>query len=214
MASFSYHKPKDSLPYALYRPEGQAPKGGWPLIVFLHGSGERGKDGRKQAAVGIGPAILEQPGNWPAVVLMPQCPAKAQWRGKPLEQAYELLGQIEREHRTNKNRVYLTGLSMGGAGAWSLGALHPERFAAMAPICGSGDPFTSWSSLGRMPIWNFHGSADEVVPASFSRALADAMAKAGNSRAIFTEYAAERHDVWDRVYRDPALIAWLFAQKR
>ncbi len=179
----------------------------------MHGSGERGKDGKKQAAVGIGPAIQENPADWPALVLMPQCPASEQWQGKPLEQAYELLKAIEKQYKTNQRRVYLTGLSMGGYGSWNLGCMHPERFAAIAPICGAGDPFAVWQKLGKVPIWNFHGTSDEVVPAGFSRALADALAKAGSTKALFSEYVGEKHDVWNRVYREKAFIEWLFAQE-
>lgn len=211
---FSYYKPKDNLPYALYIPQGKAPKGGWPLIVFLHGSGERGKDGKKQAAVGLGPAIQANPENWPAVVLMPQCPLKLQWRGKPLEQVFELLAGVEAAYKTNKKQVYLTGLSMGGYGSWNLACMHPERFAAVAPICGTGDPFAVWFALGQVPIWNFHGTADDVVPVSFSRVLADALHKAGSTQALFTEYVGEKHDVWNRVYQDQPFIDWLFSQKQ
>ncbi len=214
MALFTYHKPKSQLPYALYLPEGKPPKGGWPLILFLHGSGERGSDGRKQSTVGIGPAIQENLQRWPAVVLMPQCPKGQQWAGEPLAQAYELLNQVEQQHKTNPRRVYLTGLSMGGCGSWNLGCLYPRRFAAIAPICGAADPFMVWQRLGKVPIWNFHGAADEVVPVSFSRALADALAKAGNVRARFTEYPTEQHDVWNRVYRELEFIQWLFAQQK
>jgi len=145
---------------------------------------------------------------------MPQCPKDAQWAGEPLEQAYRLLEEVERAYSTNPRRVYLTGLSMGGYGCWNLGCLYPERFAALAPICGAGDPFRVWQRLGRVPIWNFHGAADEVVPVSFSRALADALAKAGNPHARFTEYPTEKHNVWERVYREPAFIRWLFARRR
>lgn len=214
MSEFRYKKPKGSLPYALYVPTGKAPRGGWPLILFLHGSGERGKDGQKQATVGLGKAIQEAPQDWPAVVLMPQCPQEEQWLGRPLEQAYALLGQIEKEYQTNPKRVYLTGLSMGGYGSWNLGCMHPERFAAIAPICGAADPFAVWMRLGRVPIWNFHGTADPVVPVSFSRILADAIAKSGNPRARFTEYPHLKHNCWDRAYSEPQFIKWLFEQKK
>ncbi|MCX7602113.1 MAG: alpha/beta fold hydrolase [Meiothermus sp.] len=214
MPLFSHHKPRALLPYALYLPQGQAPRGGWPLILFLHGSGERGRDGKKQATVGLGPAIQANPKSWPAVVLMPQCPKEAQWRGEPLARAYELLGQIETQYQTNPRRVYLTGLSMGGYGCWNLACQYPERFAAVAPICGAGDPFLVWQRLSRVPIWNFHGAADEVVPVSFSRALTDALAKAGNAQARYTEYPTEKHDVWNRVYRESEFIRWLFAQQK
>jgi predicted peptidase len=182
--------------------------------LFLHGSGERGSDGKKQSTVGIGPAIQEKPENWPAVVLLPQCPKEQHWAGQPLEQAHQLLGQIEREHNTNPKRVYLTGLSMGGYGSWNLGCLYPKRFAAIAPICGAADPFAVRHRLGKVPIWNFHGTSDEIVPVSFSRALADALTKSGNLRARFTEYTAEKHSVWNRVYRESEFIRWLFEQQK
>ncbi|MCS7195039.1 MAG: alpha/beta hydrolase-fold protein [Meiothermus sp.] len=211
---FLYRKPRGLLPYALYLPQGEPPEGGWPLVLFLHGSGERGRDGKRQTRVGLGPAILENPQAWPVVVLMPQCPEGEWWRGETLQKAYALLGQVEVQYRTNPRRVYLTGLSMGGHGCWNLACLYPERFAAVAPVCGAGDPFWVWQRLGKVPIWNFHGAADEVVPVSFSRALADALAKAGNVQARFTEYPTEKHDVWNRVYRDPGFIHWLLSQER
>lgn len=214
MSLFVYRKPRSLLPYALYMPEGKPPRGGWPLILFLHGSGERGSDGKKQSTVGIGPAIQEKPDHWPAVVLMPQCPRGQQWAEKPLEQAYELLNLVEQQHKTNPRRVYLTGLSMGGYGSWNLGCLYPKRFAAIAPICGAADPFMVWQRLGKVPIWNFHGTSDEVVPVSFSRALADAVAKSGNPSARFTEYTTEKHKVWNRVYRELEFIHWLFEQRK
>ncbi len=214
MSLFSYHKARALLPYALYVPPGKPPRGGWPLILFLHGSGERGQDGQKQATVGLGPAIQENPEGWPAVVLMPQCPKEEQWRDEPLNRAYKLLGQIEAQHKTNPRRVYLTGLSMGGYGCWNLACQHPDRFAAVAPICGAADPFWVWQRLSKVPVWNFHGAADEVVPVSFSRALADALAKAGNTQARFSEYPTEKHDVWNRVYREPDFIQWLFTRRR
>ncbi|GIW34225.1 alpha/beta fold hydrolase [Meiothermus sp.] len=214
MSLFTYHKPRALLPYALYVPPGKPPRGGWPLILFLHGSGERGQDGQKQVTAGLGPAIEENPKAWPAVVLMPQCPKDEQWRGEPLNRAYKLLGQVEAQHQTNPRRVYLTGLSMGGYGSWNLACEHPKRFAAVAPICGAADPFWVWQRLSKVPVWNFHGAADEVVPVSFSRALADALAKAGNTQARFSEYPTEKHHVWNRVYREPDFIHWLFAQRR
>jgi predicted peptidase len=211
---FIFRKPKGNLPYALHIPSGQPPKGGWPLILFLHGSGERGSDGKKQTTVGLGPAIQANPTDWPAIVLMPQCPKGEQWYRGILEDTYALLGQIEKEFATNRKRIYLTGLSMGGYGSWNLGCMYPRHFAAIAPICGTADPFAVWQRLGQVPVWNFHGSADEVVPASFSRVLADALVKAGSTKARFTEYIGEKHDVWNRVYREAEFTGWLFNQRK
>jgi predicted peptidase len=214
MSLFIYRKPRSLLPYALHTPTGRAPRGGWPLILFLHGSGERGNDGKKQSTVGIGPAIQENAVGWLAVVLMPQCPRGQQWLGEPLALAYELLNQIEQQYQTNPRRVYLTGLSMGGYGSWNLGCLYPQRFAAIAPICGAADPFMVWQRLGKVPIWNFHGTSDDIVPVSFSRALADALARSGNRGARFSEFTAEKHNVWNHVYREPEFVRWLFAQRK
>lgn len=203
-----------NLPFALYVPQGQPPALGWPLILFLHGSGERGQDGKKQAAVGLGPAIRENPQDWPAIVLMPQCPEGLSWGGSVLEAVYALLAEVEREARADRRRIYLTGLSMGGHGTWNMAMRYPDKFAAIAPICGAADPFAVMFALGGMPVWNFHGDADSVVPVEFSRVLKQALEKVGNEEHRFTEYKGVDHNSWDRAYREREFIQWLFAQKR
>ncbi len=213
MPEFTYRKPNGGLPYALHIPDDTPPEGGWPLIVFLHGSGERGSDGQKQTTVGIGPAILEKPKRWPAVVLMPQCPDGLSWKGTMSEVVYGLMTQIEREFETNPSRTILTGLSMGGLGAWNLACAHPDRFAAVAPMCGAADPFEVWS-LRETRIWNFHGDADPVVPVECSRVLEIMMKKVGNRSARFTEYAGVDHNCWDRAYRDAKFVRWVFSSRK
>jgi predicted peptidase len=213
MPEFKFRKPKGGLPYALYVPEGAPPQGGWPLIVFLHGSGERGSDGKAQTTVGIGPAILEKPKRWPGVVLMPQCPDGLSWRGTMLEVVYGLLMQIEHEFKTNPSRTILTGLSMGGQGAWNMACTYPDRFAAVAPMCGAADPF----EVGRLRyarIWNFHGDADPVVLVECSRVLELMLKKAGNRSARFTEYTGVDHNCWDQTYRDAKFVRWIFSSRK
>lgn len=215
MTQFRYGKRGvGHLPYALYVPEGAPPQGGWPLIVFLHGSGERGSDGQKQTTVGLGPAILENPRRWPAVVLMPQCPEGVNWKGAILEVVYGLLMQTEREFGTNPDRVILTGLSMGGHGAWNMACAYPDRFAAVAPLCGAADPFEVIRKLQRARIWNFHGDADEAVPVECSRVLELILKKAGNRTHKFTEYAGVGHNCWDRAYREAKLVRWIFSSRK
>ncbi|PZA08402.1 MULTISPECIES: alpha/beta hydrolase-fold protein [unclassified Meiothermus] len=212
---FRYRKAAfDTLPYALYVPDGPPPKEGWPLVVFLHGSGERGCDGKKQTTVGLGPAIRENPEDWPALVLMPQCPQGLLWQGTVLEAVYALLCELERKAQIDSRRIYLTGLSMGGHGAWNMAIRYPDKFAALAPICGAADPFAVMSRLGHLPVWNFHGDADTVVPVEFSRVLQRALERAGNKNHRFTEYAGVEHNSWDRAYREREFIRWLFSQTR
>ncbi|ADH63599.1 phospholipase/Carboxylesterase [Allomeiothermus silvanus DSM 9946] len=202
------------LPFALYVPPGRPPALGWPLILFLHGSRERGQDGKKQTTVGLGPAIRENPEAWPALVLMPQCPQGLTWQGTVLETVYALLGEVERRAKADPRRIYLTGLSMGGHGAWNMAIRYPDKFAALAPICGAADPFAVMFNLGHLPVWNFHGDADAVVPVEFSRVLRQALERSGNKNYHFTEYAGVDHNSWDRAYREREFIRWLFSQKR
>lgn len=203
-----------NLPFALYVPPGQPPALGWPLVLFLHGSDERGQDGKKQAAVGIGPAIRENPQDWPAIVLMPQCPAGLTWGGTVLEAVYALLNEVQSEARADSRRIYLTGISMGGHGAWNMAIRYPDKLAALAPICGAADPFAVMFALGGMPVWNFHGDDDPVVPVEFSRVLEQALERTGNESIHFTEYAGVSHNSWDRAYREREFIKWLFTQKK
>lgn len=203
-----------NLPFALYVPPGQPPALGWPLVLFLHGSDERGQDGKKQAAVGIGPAIRENPQDWPAIVLMPQCPAGLTWGGTVLEAVYALLNEVQSEARADSRRIYLTGISMGGHGAWNMAIRYPDKLAALAPICGAADPFAVMFALGGMPVWNFHGDDDPVVPVEFSRVLEQALERTGNENIHFTEYAGVSHNSWDRAYREREFIKWLFTQKK
>ncbi|HEU0124198.1 MAG TPA: prolyl oligopeptidase family serine peptidase [Bryobacteraceae bacterium] len=219
--------------YQVYVPRDYAPTRVWPVILFLHGAGESGANGLTQTQVGLPGAIRKNPERFPAIVVMPQSSPTRQWMD-PAEQAVALaaLEASRKEFRTDAGRIYLTGLSKGGYGTWHLAAREPNRFAAIAPICG-GVVFSKRllerlgkteadfptnadvaQKLGRtLPIWAFHGGADPTVPPEASRSIIEAL-KAIGSNARYTEYEGVGHNSWDRAYGDPAFAEWLFAQKR
>jgi predicted peptidase len=207
--------------YCVYVPPGYAPDRAWPVILFLHGSGEAGTDGFLQTDIGIGRAIRRDRSRIPAIVVMPQCRPKQRWLGRNLQMALRCVEETSKEYRLDPDRVYLTGLSLGGQGTWHLAAQLPDRFAAIVPICGFAElgPDTTAEAaklaakLTNVPIWCFHGDADTAVPVTKSREMVDAIRKAGG-KAEYTEVKGGQHNVWDRAYEDPALWTWLFAQKR
>ena len=220
-------------PYVVYIPPGYDRSRAWPVILFLHGAGERGDDGQKQTHVGIGAQIRANPASIPAIVVFPQVPADERWLASPADAAMAALDRTMAEYRADPARIYLTGLSMGGYGAWHLALAHPDRFAAAVVICGGlikhataasvrqspltiehGDPYAfTAQALARMPIWMFHGDADTVIPVDESRIMAEALEAAG-ATFHYTEYAGVGHDSWDRAYAEPELWNWLFAQHR
>lgn len=212
---------EQKLPYCVYVPPEYDPQRPWPVILFLHGSGERGTDGLLQTEVGIGTAIRRNRARFPAIVVMPQCPpGKLWWQDEMLQFALRCVEQTSREYHLDPDRVYLTGLSLGGAGAWHLGARLKGQFAAIVPICGfaelgpaTGVAETLAASLAGVPIWCFHGQADENVPAAKSREMVAAIQAAGG-QVRYTEIPGAGHVIWDQVYGDAELVRWLFAQKR
>lgn len=183
-------------------------------MLFLHGAGERGTDGARQTTVGIGPTLKRFPWRYPAIVVMPQCPSGVQWSPPVLESALAVLDAVLESARVDGRRVYLTGISMGGFGAFALAARYPSRFAALVPVCGWGDPATVSRPLARMPIWAFHGADDDIVPVTSSRDMVAAIRAAGNDRVQYTEYRNVGHDSWDLAYADPELPAWMLRQRR
>lgn len=201
------------LKYVVYVPRDYSAERKWPVILFLHGAGERGDDGLKQSQVGIGTAIRMLPGRYPAIVVMPQCVTGARWADAMARFALAALDRTLQEFSCDPNRQYLTGLSMGGFGSWLVAAEHPDRFAAVVPICGGGDPANA-AKLVNIPIWAFHGDADTAVPVARSRQMVEAIKNAGGTRIKYTEYPGVGHNSWDPAYADPALAEWLFAQKR
>ena len=149
------------LDYLVYLPPDYDSKASWPLLVFLHGAGERGDDLELVKKHGP-PKLIEEGKQFPFIVVSPQCPKDGWWTSKPLELTV-LVDEIEAKYKVDKDRIYLTGLSMGGFGTWMLAGYTPERFAALVPICGGGDTLTA-RRLGNVPIWVFHGAKDPVVP--------------------------------------------------
>jgi predicted peptidase len=203
-----------SLPYVVYVPRDYTRKKRWPVILFLHGIGERGDNGLSQTQVGIGRALRLHPERFSCLVVMPQAPLEGDWSGTPNELALKALEEVVRKYRGDRSRLHLTGLSMGGFGAFRIAAAHPNRFAAVLPICGGGEPETMARALRSVPIWIFHGGADEVVLPQRSREMVAAIRAAGNRNLRYTEYPDVGHNSWDATYSDADVIAWMLAQQR
>jgi predicted peptidase len=200
--------------YVVYVPRDYSADRKWPVILFLHGAGERGTDGLKQSQVGIGTAVRLYPERYPAVVVMPQCAPNQRWDGAMAEFAMKALDQTVAELNGDPDRLYLTGLSMGGSGSWYLGTRYPEKFAAIVSICGRGEVSEISSKLRNVPIWVFVGDKDRPETVQFAREVSAALKAAGNERAKYTEYPGVPHNSWDPAYAEKSLAEWLFAQKR
>ena len=199
-----------SIKYLLYLPKdyGKDPAVKWPLMMFLHGSGERGADLEKVKAHGP-PKLIAQGKDLPFIVLSPQCPEGNWWTTDTLN---ALIDSTIKNYSVDQDRVYLTGLSMGGFGAYALAAEHPERFAAIAPICGGGY-FRNARRLTHVPVWAFHGGKDTTVPIAENQGMVDAIKAAGGDAKI-TIYPDAGHDSWSQTYDNPELYTWLLAHKR
>ena len=202
------------LKYLFYLPKDyyNAKKIAWPLILFLHGMGERGNDLELVKIHGI-PKIVKTQKDFPFIAVSPQCPIEYVWRDDDMQQAVEnLLQKIVKNYRVDKTRIYVTGLSMGGYGTWSLAARRPDLFAAAVPICGGGDPATV-NILKNLPIWVFHGGLDEVVLPEESEKMVRALEKAGG-KVRYTLYPEAYHDSWTETYDNPALYDWLLSNRK
>lgn len=217
--------------HAVYVPADYTPDKAWPLVVFLHGAGERGEDGLLQTEVGIGAAIRRNADRFPAIVVFPQCPKDRFW-DSILPELDAILAQAEADYSIDPQRRYLTGLSMGGYGCWTWGADRADYFAALLPICGGGTPedmnrITAApidaskfgplkervEKLATLPIWAFHGMKDMTVPPFRTKQMVR-MVKRANGNIQHTEYEDEGHDVWNAVYADEKVISWMFEQRR
>jgi predicted peptidase len=199
---------KVRLKYLLYLPKNYDSKKEWPLVLFLHGAGERG-DNLEMVKTHGPPKLVAQGKEFPFVLVSPQCPAGRWW--EPVELS-ALVDEIVEKQKIDKDRIYVTGLSMGGFGTWSLAAYAPKRFAAIAPICGGGEPILV-KLLPHVPAWVFHGAKDPVVPVARSEEMVKAL-KATGGTVKFTVYPDAYHDSWTAAYNDPKLYEWLLEQKR
>ena len=182
----------------------------WPLIMFLHGAGERGDDLEKVKKHGP-PKIVENQKDFPFIVVSPQCPTGDWWTDK-VEVLINLLDDIVARYKVDKQRIYLTGLSMGGYGTWSLASVHPERFAAIAPICGGGKRFMAMR-LKDIPVWVFHGAKDKTVPLKESEEMVNAIRNRGGN-AKFTIYPDAGHDSWTETYNNQKLYDWFLEHRK
>ncbi len=199
-----------ALDYLLYLPKDYDQQDAWPLLIFLHGAGERGNDLNLVKKHGP-PKLIEAGKEYPFIVISPQC-SKDSWWTWQLRELAALVDDVTSHHKVDKDRVYLTGLSMGGFGTWALAAYQPDRFAAILPICGGGEVMSTRRLKG-MPVWAFHGAKDPVVPLRRSEELVTALEKAqGNAK--LTVYPDAFHDSWTATYENPAVYEWLLAQKR
>lgn len=203
--------------YQIFKPRDVEPP--LPVILFLHGAGESGRDGVRQTAVGIGPAIVREPERFPALVVLPQASRGYGWREFNLAAAIAALDDVMGAYEVDTGRVYATGISMGGYGTWAVALLQPERFAAIAPVCGGLDfslgltiPDAA-SRIAHIPHWVFHGEADNVIPVTESRVMVEALRTAG-ADVRYTEYPGVLHNSWDRAYAEPELFPWLLRKAR
>ncbi|MFN3167269.1 MAG: prolyl oligopeptidase family serine peptidase [Phycisphaeraceae bacterium] len=205
-------KRTDTLKYLIALPSDYEKDGdAVPLILFLHGAGERGDDLKKVKSHGP-PKMVAQGHDFGAIVVSPQCPAGSWWTDE-IDMLVALLDKIEREYNVDKDRVYVTGLSMGGYGTFALAARQPDRFAAAVPICGGGMYFDALR-LSRLPMWVFHGENDRVVPVEESTRMVETINARNGENARLTTYPGVGHNSWDKAYGDEAMWKWLFDQKR
>lgn len=196
--------------YLLYLPKdySTADQKTWPLILFLHGAGERG-DSLNLVKEHGPPKLIEEGQDFPFIIASPQCPTGQRWSSDELN---ILLNDLIRQYKVDKDRIYLTGLSMGGYGTWDLATRYPERFAAIAPICGGGEPKNA-CQLKDIPTWVFHGAKDEVVFPYQSEKMVEAL-KACGGDVHYTRYPEAHHDSWTATYANPALYEWFLKHKK
>ena len=223
----------ESYRYQVFVPQNFNSRKKWPVMLFLHGVGERGDDGLQQTDIGIAHAIRKDASRFPFIVVIPQCRKEKRWIHPDMQtQALGALEQSIKEFHGDRNHLYLTGLSMGGYGTWEMTAKYPGKFAAYVPICGgifgpakvpdarvslAGDPNVrdpyaeTARRIGSTAIWIFHGGADDTVPVEESRKMAAAL-RAAKANVRYTEYPGVGHNAWDKAYAEPELIPWLLAQ--
>ena len=199
------------MDYLLYLPKdyGTLEKQ-WPLMIFLHGAGERGSHLNKVKSHGP-PKRVAAGKDLPFIIAAPQCPAGGWWPNL-IEHVMALIDEVVERYHVDPSRIYLTGLSMGGYGTWAIASTHPERFAAIVPICGGGQPYLA-KNLRHVPVWAFHGAKDPVVPLERSQEMVKAVLKAGGS-AKLTVYPQAKHDSWTETYNNDELYEWFLSHSK
>ncbi|SDM56013.1 prolyl oligopeptidase family serine peptidase [Pedobacter antarcticus] len=229
-----YTEGKDTLAYRILMPENFDPAKKYPVLFFLHGSGERGSDNSSQLTHG-GNLFLksEVRKNFPAIIIFPQCAQSSYWSnviiaptgsnerfdfqkgGKPTKSMHALLGLVNQTLKkpyVNLNQVYVGGLSMGGMGTYEILRRKPKTFAAAFSICG-GDNVANVEKYKNVPLWIFHGSKDDVVNPAFSKSIANQLKIIGKE-VKFTVYPEANHNSWDSAFAEPELLAWLFSHQK
>lgn len=206
--------------YQVFVPARAATSEKSPVVLFLHGSGERGDDGVKPIQVGLGPYVRAHADAFPAIVVFPQVRENEGWDDAAVF-ALVALEAATREFGGDRERTYLTGISMGGYGTWSLARWRPQLFAALVPVCGGFGRYLDTAhfaetarQLRDKPIWIIHGAKDDVVPPDQSRRMASELKKIGARDAHYTEFPHANHNSWDPAYATPELWTWLWRQRR
>lgn len=216
-----YKSSADTLPYRLLKPKEVKENERYPLVIFLHGIGERGNDNVISLKY-IAPVFLkeENRSKFPCFLLIPQCPATERWTypdwyqepKEPMSTVINLIDSMAALPHIDSKRIYIVGLSMGGYGTWYLLTRFASKFAAAIPICGGGDPHQV-ANFSHVPIWAFHGSRDETVDPEQTRSMIKALKKIG-AKPLYTEYKKAGHDSWTPAFNEPELLPWLFSQRQ
>ena len=224
-----------NIPYRILFPKNYNKVRKYPLVLFLHGAGERGEDNEKQLVHGVKHFIdTDSREDYPCILIAPQCPENDYWGSvvidrstrpltftfdydnevtNSLQLALKLVKYIRRSEAVDKDRIYITGLSMGGMGTLEAIYREPKLFAAAAPVCGGGDIAAFRKKHAKIPFWFFHGDADVVVPVDFSRDMVVHLKSLG-ANLKYSEYPGVNHNSWENAYADPDLLPWIFAQRR
>jgi predicted peptidase len=198
--------------YVVFVPKQYTPEKPHPTILFLHGAGEQGDDGQNQVKVGLGAAIRKSEEKWNYIVIFPQKPKGPGGFNQHEKLILDILEKTKKEYKVDEKRLYITGLSMGGMGTWSLICKYPDMFAAAAPVCGRGNPAEA-PKIKDLPIWNFHGDKDNAVPIKGSQDMIDAL-KAAGGNPKFTIYPGVGHNSWDKAYNDEKLEEWFIQHSK
>ena len=227
------NKDGKKMAYSLYLPEDYNPEKAYPIVMFLHGSGERGFDNQMHLKANKGALTWiesETQKKHPAIVLAPQCPVEEAWTqyyddakfelATPGEMAYDILQEVINEYSVNRNKVYVTGLSLGGFGTWALNIAHPDEFAATVPVCGGGDPEKAYL-ISENPVWAFHAADDSVVDVQYARDIITDLLQMGSNvkyteydRGVLSSILPMAHFAWVPAYENDEMIDWLFTQTK